>query len=315
MDTLAFVDDVFILKNFLNRGTMTLVDETKQKSIITALQDKEVKLRSGGSAANTMFGIALSGGSAHYCGKVSGDKNGEFYRKDLLNAGINLNTQPAGEGSTGTCIVLTTPDAERTMYTNLGVSTTLSEADLELEILSECCILYLEGYLWDSESSRNACKKAAEHAKKNDVKISLTFSDPFCVDRFNEDFTFMTGEICDIIFCNADEALSFIGCENLDEAASQIMKLVELAFITNGKDGAIVINDGEMKTVPGFPVEPLDTTGAGDAFAAGVLYALSNGYDPLKSARWGNYLASETVKISGARLMESQAKKVSEIIV
>ncbi len=314
VDTIAFVEDDFIREHDLNRGTMTLTDADTQGRLLAALEGAKVELHSGGSAANTMFGVALSGGSAFYNGKVSRDSNGVFYREDLLKFGIHFDVNPAGEGPTGTCIVLTTPDAERTMLTNLGVSTGLESSDIDTDKLDQCKYVYLEGYLFDAENPRAACYKAAEHAKKNGVKTTLTFSDPFCVGRFKDDFLALTRDYCDAIFCNADEARSFADMEDLDAAAKHIGGLVDLAFITNSEKGALVVQGGNISSVEGFPCTPLDTTGAGDAFAAGVLFGLAHDYSPEKAARWGNYLASETVKISGARLNESRKHEVAEII-
>ncbi len=317
VDTLAFVDDDFIRERKLNRGTMTLVDAETQGRILLDLQHTELTLRSGGSACNTMIGVALSGGSAFYSGKVSGDTNGEFYRQDLIRAGVHFDVHPAPEtsGVTGTCVVMTTPDAERTMYTHLGVSITLSPGDIDIDRLKNSKIAYLEGYLWDTEGPRQACLKTMEEAKKNKVLVSATFSDPFCVSRYRNDFHHMAKEHCDILFCNADEARMFADMDDLEKSVHYIGGMVDLAFVTNSDKGAFVIEKKKLRSVSGFPVKALDTNGAGDAFAAGVLFGLSHGYSPDHAARWGNYLASRIVQIPGARLESSLSEMVKQILV
>lgn len=316
VDTLTFVADDFIREHDLNRGTMTLVDAEKQGAILLALAKHQLELRSGGSAANTMFSLARSGGRGFYTGKVSRDPNGEFYRQDLLAAGIHFDVHPTDEkdGSTGTCVVMTTPDAERTMYTHLGVSTRLAPSDINVDRLKECRFAYMEGYLWDAENPRKACVHTMEEAKKNDVKVSFTFSDPFCVSRYPDDFRKIAKEYCDVLFCNSAEAEMFADTKDVHKAAAVIGAMVDLAFITRSEKGCIVVEHGKIHEVAGFPVEPLDTNGAGDAFAGGTLFGLSAGYDARKAARWGNYLASCVVRIPGARLQESQAHKVAEIL-
>lgn len=310
VDTLASVDEDFIREHDLNKGTMTLTDPRFQGQLLTALETRDVKLRSGGSAANTMFGVALSGGSAFYCGKVARDSNGEFYREDLLKHGIHFDVHPAKDGASGTCIVLTTPDAERTMYTNLGVSVQLTPNDVDESRLAKSRFLYLEGYLWDAEDPRAAFVTAAEYARRHGVKTTMTYSDPFCVERYREDFFHFTREHCDIVFCNRDEALSFAQTENLHDAVAYIGNVSKMAFVTNSEKGALVLHDGNISEVPGFPVQPVDTTGAGDAFAAGVLFALARDYTPQQAARWGHYLASRTILAMGARLEESVEGKL-----
>lgn len=316
VDTLAFVPDGFLESLELNRGVMTLVDADTQGRLLAAMKNLPVELHSGGSAANTVFDIRLCGGSVAFCGKVADDDNGHFYRQNMEETGIRFNGEPATSGGepTGTCLVMTTPDAERTMCTNLGVSIALTPQDLDRETMLRAKYLYMEGYLWDGDTTRTACLEAAQLARTGGVKVSLTFSDPFCVDRFRTEFREMTRDLCDLIFCNAEEARSFSRLENLHDAAAHIGELVETAFITDGDKGALVVQKGEIKPVSGFPVRPLDTTGAGDAFAAGVLYALCRDHSPEQAARWGNYLASETVRISGSRLTSIASDRLKEIL-
>ncbi|MEM9922792.1 MAG: adenosine kinase [Cyanobacteria bacterium P01_D01_bin.50] len=316
VDILALVEDDFVKEHNLNRGSMTLMDSEKQGELLRELKHHSLELSSGGSAANTMIAIAQSGGKGFYSGKVSGDTNGEFYRQDLLEAGIHFDVLPTEEdsGSTGTCLVLTTPDAERTMCTHLGVSTTLAPTDIDVEKLAQCKYSYVEGYLWDAEDPRKASIETMEQSKRHDVKVAFTFSDLFLVSRFSDDFHKLVSKYCDVVFCNADEARHFCETESLQDCVSKIGEIVELAFITDSANGCFVVQNKEIVHVPGFPVEAVDTVGAGDSFAGGVLYGLTNGLNAQMAARWGNYLASCIVQVQGARLDKSMADKIPEII-
>lgn len=316
VDILAFVEDDFIRERELNRGSMMLMDTEKQAGLLHDLEHTSLLLRSGGSAANTMIALAQSGGTGFYSGKVSKDTNGEFYRKDLLEAGIPFDVHPAPmtNGPTGTCVVLTTPDAERTMCTHLGVSTTLTATDIDTDRLAQCQYSYIEGYLWDAPGPRQASVETMEQSKRKGVKVAFTFSDAFLVDRFPEDFRKLVSEYCDVVFCNADEVRRFFGVESLTDCAQKMGKLVDLALITDSAKGCLVVDRGEVVPVAGFPVQAVDTVGAGDAFAGGVLFGLTNGLSNVQAARWGNYLASRVVLVHGPRLEGSQAHLVQDVV-
>lgn len=283
---------------------MTLASAEKQGNILVALEHMNLELRSGGSGANTMAGIANLGGTSFYTGKVARDTNGEFYRQDMVKGGIHFDINPAerSDGPTGTCVVLTTPDAERTMYTHLGVSVTLQPEDIVEEKIKDSKFIYLEGYLWDAEGPRAAVKHAANLAKKHGVKTSFTMSDGFLVERYKEDFRSFLKESVDLVFCNADEARQFLGLDSLTDCAKILGEMCELVFVTHGKDGALAVEKGNITEVPGFKVDAIDTNGAGDAFAAGALVGLSRNASMEKSARLGNFLASKVVQIHGPRL-------------
>ncbi|NEO91776.1 MAG: adenosine kinase [Moorea sp. SIO3G5] len=316
VDILALVDDDFIREHDLNRGAMTLMDAQKQAMILQNLEHVSLELSSGGSAANTMIAIAQSGGKGFYSGKVSRDTNGEFYRQDLLKAGIQFDVHPAelSSGPTGTCVVLTTPDAERTMCTHLGVSTTLAPTDIDVERLSQCKYSYVEGYLWTGDDTRKACIEAMEQSKLKGVKSAFTFSDFFLVENFADDFRQLMTDYCDVVFCNAAEARHFCGLESLSDCAGKISELVDTAFITDGPNGCLVVENKTIFQVPGFPAKAVDTVGAGDAFAGGVLFGLTNGLTTKQAARWGNYFASKVVQTHGPRLEKSQAELVKEVV-
>jgi sugar/nucleoside kinase (ribokinase family) len=315
VDILAMVPHELLKKLDLAPGSMTLMDAEKQADILQHLEHEKLEMASGGSAANTMVGIAQSGGTGTYCGKVAKDTHGLFYQKDMSDAGIGFDVEMAPEAAlpTGTSIILTTPDAERTMCTHLGISTSLTADDVDVDRLAQSKVAYIEGYLWDAETPREACVKAMQEANKLGVKTAFTFSDSFLVDRFPDDFKEVTKEYCDIAFCNSDEAKRFCESEDLEACVKQIGELVSLAFITDSANGCFVVKDKELKQVAGFPVEALDTVGAGDAFAGGVLYGLTNGLDEEQAARWGNYLASRIVQINGPRLASSVADEVAKV--
>ena len=315
VDILALVDDEFVQKQELAKGSMTLVDPAKQGALLNDLEGSNLKLRSGGSAANTMIAIAQSGGTGFYTGKVAEDSHGQFYREDLKEAGVEFDVNPAVKaGPTGTSLILTTPDAERTMCTNLGVSTNLAAEDVELDQLAKSKMVYIEGYLWSGDGTRAASQFVMEQAKSKGVRVAFTYSDMFLVEAFAEDFKRITQEFCDVVFCNADEIRHFFGKESLDECTTELGKIAQTGFVTDGPNGCHVVHDGEIQHVEGFAAKAVDTVGAGDAFAGGVLYGLTNGLDYAEAARWGNYVASLVVQVYGARLEESLAGQVDKVL-
>jgi sugar/nucleoside kinase (ribokinase family) len=314
VDIIVFLDDSFLREKNIQKGIMTLIDETSQGAYLSSLHDYQKNLRSGGSAANTMIAIANSGGTGCYTGKVSHDTYGEFYKKDIEEAGIVFETKPDSTGHTGTCLILTTPDAERTMLTSLGISTTLKPDDIDHDRLKASQFVYVEGYLWDGDSTKKASELTMKLAKENGVKVAFTYSDPFCVNRTRDEFIHLTKNYVDVIFCNLEEAFALTGKNSPSEALADLAKLVPMCFMTSGKEGAYVAYDGKSSLIPGFPVKPIDTTGAGDSFAAGVLYGLTHGYSPEKAARWGNYVASRVVQEVGPRLTVKLMGRQDEIL-
>ena len=310
VDVLAQVEDDFVAGFNLPKGSMNLMESEKQASVLNKLERNSLKLASGGSAANTMVAIAQSGGSGVYIGQVAHDPHGEFYKHDMAETGIEFPVELAPEASlpTGTSVILTTPDAERTMCTHLGISTTLQSEAVNFDLLAEAKISYIEGYLWDAADPRAVCVETFEQSKKLGVKTSFTFSDPFLVDRFGDDFSNVVKDYCDIVFCNADEGRKFFDTEDLEECISKLGEKVELGFVTDGGNGCHVVAGSKSQHVAGFEVQAIDTVGAGDAFAGGVLFGLANGMDPIKAARWGNYFASRVVAKIGPR-MESDLKE------
>lgn len=316
VDTLAQVEDQFITDAGLGKGGMSLMDTENQAKILQGLETHNLRMASGGSAANTMVAIAQSGGTGVYFGKVAKDTNGEFYKTDIEESGIAFPVAMAPETAlpTGTCVVLTTPDAERTMCTHLGISTTLTKSEIDADALAQSKCSYIEGYLWDAEEPRAACVEAFEQSKKLGVKAAFTFSDAFLIGRFADDFRNIVSEYCDIVFCNADEAKQFFEADSLDACTSKMAEICDLAFITDGSNGCHVVEKGNITLVEGFPVKAIDTVGAGDAFAGGALYGITNGLTAAQSAKWGNYFASRVVEIIGPRVDGSMKDHVASII-
>ena len=316
VDILAQVEDHVINDLSLNKGSMALMTTEQQGDILTAINDPSLTFAAGGSAANSMVAIAQSGGTAVYTGRVADDTNGAYYKKGMEQEGIKFYVPLAENAAepTGSSVILTTPDAERTMCTHLGISTELAKADVDFDMLAESKCCYVEGYLWTSDGPREACLEVFKHAKKNGVLTSFTFSDSFLVDLFAEQFRDLVREHCDIIFCNADEAKKFVGSDDLEHCVKEIGAMCGKSFITDGGNGSYIAIDGNIAKVDGFEVKAIDTVGAGDAFAGGVLYGLTNGLPPEKSARWGNYLASRVVSKYGPRLDESIAGEMQEAI-
>ncbi len=316
VDLLVFVDDIFLNEISLKKGHMTLSTSKEQAFLLKLLENQKIQMVAGGSAANTMATIANVGGKVFYVGKIAKDPYGEFYRLNLLEEGVHFDVHPVSEtrGSTATCVVLITPDAERTMSTHLGASILLSKQDISEETIQQSKIVYIEGYLWLNQNTREAAKKTIEIAKQHKIPVSVTFSDPFVVKQFREEFYFYArNEDFQILFMNAEEAISFTETKNLQNALDFLKNFHNIIYVTNNKHGAFVIENHQVYEVSGFPVRAIDSTGAGDAFAGGVLYGLTHQYNTKQSARIGNFLASEIVQIQGARFKKSYKEMIESI--
>jgi len=319
VDLLIFIDDLFLNEISLPKGHMTLTSAKEQALLINQIENRNLKLQmtSGGSAANTMITVSRAGGKAFYTGKIALDPYGEFYRINLLEAGVDFDVRPLGEdhGSTATCVVLVTPDAERTMSTHLGVSVLLTEQDIQEDIIKKSQMLYIEGYLWLNEKTRNAALKAIDIAKKNQIPVGFTFSDGFVVQQYKKDFLkLMENQDFSIVFMNLDEGYFFTEKSNEEEIIEDLKQFSNWIFLTASEKGCYVIKNHQAKLVSGFPVKPLDTTGAGDTFAGGVIFGLTHGYTPEESAKIGNFLASEVVQIQGARLLRDYSKDIIKFV-
>lgn len=301
VDVIASAPEGFLDDYGLVKGSMTLIETDRAVQLYEAL-DGAVEM-SGGSAANTMCGVSSLGGSAVYVGKVNTDDLGQVFGHDLRAVGVRF----AGGGAdhdtpTGRCIIVVTPDAERTMNTYLGVSSFLGVEDLDERAIADSSVLYMEGYLFDRGEAKAAFRRAAEVAHANDRLVSLTLSDSFCVDRHREDFRALVRDSVDLLFGNHDELLSLYETESFDDAVAALRAECELAAITIGAEGSLIVSPDEVERVPAVPVdEVIDTTGAGDLFAAGFLFGLTSGSDLTESARFGSIAAAEVISHVGPR--------------
>ena len=314
MDLQVQCDDVFLKTNDIEKGIMTLTNETDQQKILSALSSHDINYCSGGSAANTIVGIADMGGSVGYCGKTGSDNFGLQYATELQDLGIHFGAKASNE-ATGTCVVLITPDAQRTMLTNLGVSATLSKDDIDEDAIANADYVYVEGYLFAGESTKEAALHAIDIANQCNTKVALTISDPFLVDICREEFKYLIAGPVDLLFCNEDEAAALTGKSNPVDAAHEMHKNCENVALTLGKNGSIIMHEGEVIAIEGIDVEAVDTTGAGDMYAAGVLYGITNGLTWKQAGHLGSHAAAKIVSQLGARLPAPLSKgEIAELL-
>lgn len=301
------VTDDFLAAHGIQKGMMTLIDEAKQQQLLAGLTETFglKKRASGGSAANSIVAVSQFGGKTFYACKVANDETGEFYMHDLHAAGVNTRLDQvrcACEGVTGKCMVMVTPDAERTMNTFLGITADFSEAELHLDELKQSQYLYIEGYLVTSDISRAAALKARQVAKEHGVKTAMTFSDPAMVRFFRSGVDEMLGDGADILFCNREEASVFTGKDDLEEVIRAIKPYAGKLVITLGSKGALVVDDSGRTEIAAHPVKAVDTNGAGDMFAGAFLYGITQGMDNARAGKLASLAASRIVTVFGARL-------------
>jgi sugar/nucleoside kinase (ribokinase family) len=301
VDVIAHADEAFLDEHGLVKGAMTLIETHRAGELYRAL-GSAVEM-SGGSAANTMCGVASFGGRAAYIGKVSNDDLGAVFGHDLNAVGVSFRPgAPAEDTPTGRCIIVVTRDAQRTMNTYLGVASLLCADDLDEATIADGAVLYMEGYLFDRDDAKKAFRRAASVAHENGRKVSLTLSDSFCVDRHRDDFAALVHEDVDLLFGNEDELCSLYEVDDLATAMETVRGECELAAITAGKDGSHVVTADEVISVPAENVaRVLDTTGAGDLYAAGFLYGYSRSRPLAECARLGSIAAAEVISHVGPR--------------
>ena len=285
------------------KGMMTLVDQSTQQRVLEALGDVPRNQCAGGSAANTILGVAGLGGRTAYAGKVGDDPLGRFCLSDMRDNQVTIDV-PVSHGPTGTCVVLITEDAQRTMLTHLGVSSDVGPDDVDPSLVARSQAVYVEGYLFSAETPRQAAYRAVELAADSDALLSLTVSDAFLVDLFRDEFLELARGPVDVLFCNEDEARSLLENSDTDQCARQLGQWVPRVAVTLGAGGALLVEQGQLIRVPGVATEAIDTTGAGDMFAAGVLYGLTHNLSFQQSAQLANQLAARIVSQLGARLSE-----------
>lgn len=301
VDVIASANDVFLAEHDLVKGSMTLVETDRAIELYTAL-GSAVEM-SGGSAANTVVGVASFGGRAAYIGKVSNDDLGDVFAHDMRAVGVTFGhptvTTPT---PTGRCVIVVTPDAQRTMNTYLGVSSELAPIDLDESLIADAQVLYMEGYLFDRDDAKAAFRRAAEVAHDHGRMVSLTLSDSFCVDRHRADFRALVQDSVDLLFGNDDELLALYELDSFDDAVAALRDECEFAAITVGADGCVIVTPDELVRVPAVPVaRVIDTTGAGDLFAAGFLHGLTTGMDLSMCGHFGSIAASEVISHVGPR--------------
>jgi sugar/nucleoside kinase (ribokinase family) len=317
VDVLSHADDVDLRRLGLSKGSMALVGLERAEAVYEAMGPAtEI---SGGAAANTVVGVAALGGRAGFVGKVADDELGKVFLHDISAAGVELGAlrpapaDPAADRATGRCLVFVTPDGERTMATHLGVASTLGPEDVDEELLRRAQVVYVEGYLWDLGPAKAAIRRAVEVAHAADALVALTLSDPFCVERHQREFLgLLHGEV-DVLFANEDEIKLLFGVSSFDDAVAACEETGVLAALTRGPAGSSVVAAHGPVAVPAEPVEAvLDTTGAGDLYAAGFLYGLTHGRDPEGCARLGGLCAAEVISHLGARPQEDLRRLASE---
>jgi len=301
MDLQLQCDDTVLDDIGVEKGIMTLSEEAQQQYVLERLSDHPVNQCSGGSAANTIVGIADFGGKAAYACKVGNDGFGQQYIREMRTLGITIGV-PANNGQTGSCVVLITPDAQRTMLTHLGASATLNQDDISAAEIARAKYVYIEGYLFAGAATKAAALKTIELAKQQGVKVALTVSDPFLIDLCRDEFRKLIEGPVDLLFCNEQEARSLTGFDDPIECAREIHKHAENVALTLGKNGSVIMHEGEMIPIEGVEVNAVDTTGAGDMYAAGVLYGVTNGLSWHQAGHLGSHAAAQVVAQLGARL-------------
>lgn len=301
VDVLARTTDEFIVEHGLVKGSMELVDLATSDALYADLST--AMEASGGSAANTAAGLASLGGRAGFIGKVANDQLGKVFTHDITAVGVTSSTTVATEGpATARCLVMVTPDAERTMCTYLGAAGTLEADDVDVELVASAAVLYAEGYLWDAPPAKKALERAFDAAHAAGRRTAFTLSDPFCVDRFREEFVELIDERIDLVFANQYELCSLFEVDDLDLAVEQARAHPATWAVTRSEQGSIVFAGGERFDVPISPVaEVVDTTGAGDLYAAGFLYGYTRDLPLTRCARIGSLAAAEVISHVGAR--------------
>jgi sugar/nucleoside kinase (ribokinase family) len=295
------------------KGGMFLIDEEQQRALVARTYEHIVDTASGGSGANTMIGLALLGGKACYAGKIGNDEHGALYRDKLSEKQVSVSVTP-GEGTTGICVVILTPDAERTMCTFLGISRELGPTDVDEEAIRASKYLYVTGYLWDTDNQKAAVLHAMRTARAAGVKVALSLSDPFCVGRHKSDFLKIAHEHVDLLIGNHEEAQHLTDTDNPHDAIRAMAALCDVAVVTMGGRGALLRQGGQVVEVPASKVAVVDTNGAGDMYAAGILYGLTHGLSLEQTGRVAAYAAGQVVAKLGPRLDSLDREAVQRIL-
>jgi sugar/nucleoside kinase (ribokinase family) len=302
VDILAPVDDQFLLTHSIAKGVMTLIDEYRAQTLREALpKAREI---AGGSAANTMAGLASLGAKGAFLGKVKRDRLGDSFAAGMMELGLHYSTKMADDGpATACCVIAVTPDGERSMNTYLGANREFSTDDVDEKEIANASVLYIEGYLWDARLAKNACLRAIEIAKRAGTKVAFTISDPFVAARYRTDFIdLLRGRSFDIVFANEDEAKSLFEVQDFDDVLQHIHRWGGIGALTRSEKGCVIAHENDVHVIDAAPVaKVIDTTGAGDQFAAGFLSAFVRGKSLADCGRLGSIAAAEVISHIGAR--------------
>jgi len=314
VDVLSHADEAFLAAEGLAKGSMTLIDAGRADKLYAAM-GSAVEC-SGGAAANTVAGVASLGGGAGFIGKVKNDQLGQIFRHDIRAVGVTFDTEPAADGpSTARCLVLVTPDAQRTMGTYLGACVELTPDDIDEALLARARVTYLEGYLWDPPAAKDAFLKAMRATHAAGGKVALTLSDTFCVERYRHEFLDLVDNQVDVLFANENEIKALYQVGDFDAAAAAVRGRCEVVALTRSEKGSLILAGEANYRVAAEPVEEVvDTTGAGDLYAAGFLYGYTRGRNLGDCGRIGAIAAAEVIGHMGARPATSLARLVSETL-
>jgi sugar/nucleoside kinase (ribokinase family) len=313
VDVLVHEGDDFVVRTGVERGAMTMVDADRSEEIYR-LMGPATEM-SGGSAANTAAGVASFGGKAAYIGRVADDTFGKVFTHDLRSLGVHFDAPVATDGvPTGRCLVIVTPDAQRTMCTYLGAANQLDPSAIDEGVVESAAITYLEGYLWDEPEAKEAIRLAASIAHRADRRVALTLSDPFCVERHRDEFRALIDHDVDILFANEQEITSLYEVETFDEALHHVRGHCEVAALTRSEFGSVIVNGDDVHVIDPEPTTVVDTTGAGDLYAAGFLFGVTHGHDHATSGRLASAAAAEVISHLGARPAVALAEIAREFI-
>ena len=315
VDIVSNIDDEFLTRNLLKKGSMNLINLQDSSNILNDCNI--IKKVSGGSAANTVVSLANLGNNVEFIGRIKDDEFGNFFSKDIKESGATFNSKYVEtRESSAHSVILITPDAQRTMCTYLGASTEFEPDDINYESIKLSKYLYLEGYLWDSELAKKAFIKAAKIAKESKTKIILSLSDAFCVDRHRESFLDLINDFVDILFCNEEEVKSLFKINDLEKCKIKIKSLCELTAITLGEKGSLIVNKNKTELIKPFLFgKAIDTTGAGDIFAGGFIHGLINNLSLNDCGQIGSICAGQIVTQIGSRSKMNLKKLITENII
>lgn len=314
IDYLCSVEEEDLAKLGLNKGTMLLIDSERQAEIVDYTKEKDIKYSPGGSCPNTMVTLRSLGIETTLAGGVGRDELGAMYRRRLTECGVKDECVDK-DAVTGTSIILLTSDKERTMNTFLGANRLFGPEDVNTESASNADLFYFTGYMWDTECQKNAVKKVLEIYKQKGKKIAFDIADPFAVGRYRQTFLTLIRDYCDIVFANSEEARFLLDNYDAYECCKSLGKLCPIAIVKNGKKGSYISCDKTIYEIPLYGTDtPVDTTGAGDTYAAGFLYGFLKGYDIETTGKIASYLAGEIISQIGAQFDENKIKTIKETI-